>query len=147
MRLQQLCRAALLLLCAAIIGIPAHAEGNPHKVKHIIVIMQENHSFDNYLGALAYAPGSPYHSPRREDGDDHDGDCRKDDQSCVDGLSCSVDKAGNFTCRNSNGDDDGSTVFAFHDSRRCFAPIWITAGPTRIVKPISIILTTLFSRA
>src|SRR6266852_3882198 len=84
MRLQQLCRAALLLLCAAIIGIPAHAEGNPHKVKHIIVIMQENHSFDNYLGALAYAPGSPYHSPRR--------------------------------------DDDGSTVFAFHDSRRCVAP-------------------------
>jgi len=122
MRLQQLCRAALLLLCAAIIGIPAHAEGNPHKVKHIIVIMQENHSFDNYLGALAYAPGSPYHSPRREDGDDHDGGCRKDDHSCVDGLSCSVDKAGNFTCRNSNGDDDGSTVLAFHDSRRCVAP-------------------------
>lgn len=38
---------------------PALAEGDLHKVKHIIVIMQENHSFDNYFGALAYAPGSP----------------------------------------------------------------------------------------
>jgi phospholipase C len=31
------------------------------KVNHIIVLMQENHSFDNYFGALSYAPGSPYH--------------------------------------------------------------------------------------
>src|SRR6266849_10468523 len=114
MRLQQLCRAALLLLCAAIIGIPAHAEGNPHKVKHIIVIMQENHSFDNYLGALAYAPRSPYHTSL--------GGCGKDDHSCVDGLSCKVDLAGNLTCFNSNLDDNGRTVFAFHDSRRCAAP-------------------------
>jgi phospholipase C len=29
------------------------------KVKHIIILMQENHSFDNYFGALAYAPGVP----------------------------------------------------------------------------------------
>src|SRR5207302_1328117 len=48
--------------------------------------------------------------------------CRKDDHSCVDGLSCRVDAAGNFTCRNANKDDDGSTVFAFHDSRRCVSP-------------------------
>ena len=46
----------------------------------------------------------------------------KDDHSCVDGLSCRVDAAGNFTCRNANSDDDGSTVFAFHDSRRCVSP-------------------------
>ena len=31
------------------------------KIAHIILMMQENHSFDNYLGALPYAPGSPYH--------------------------------------------------------------------------------------
>jgi phospholipase C len=28
------------------------------KVKHVILVMQENHSFDNYFGALAYAPSS-----------------------------------------------------------------------------------------
>ena len=39
------------------------AEGDLHKVKHVIIIMQENHSFDNYFGALALAPGSPYHQP------------------------------------------------------------------------------------
>jgi phospholipase C len=32
-------------------------------LKHIIVVMQENHSFDNYFGALAYAPGGVYHAP------------------------------------------------------------------------------------
>jgi len=31
---------------------PAFAEGNLHKVNHIIVVMQENHSFDNYFGML-----------------------------------------------------------------------------------------------
>ncbi|HET6935075.1 MAG TPA: alkaline phosphatase family protein [Candidatus Angelobacter sp.] len=102
-------------------GIAANAEGNAHKVRHIIVVMQENHSFDNYFGALAYAPGSPYHSPARNDRDG-DGGCRKNDHSCVDGLTCSVDASGQFTCTNSNLDDDGSTVFAFHDSRRCVAP-------------------------
>ena len=40
---------ALMLLA----GKPATADGDAHKVKHIIVIMQENHSFDNYFGALA----------------------------------------------------------------------------------------------
>ena len=112
----------LLFAAALVAATTAMAEGDPHKAKHVIVIMQENHSFDNYFGALAYAPGSPYHNPKREDGDDHDGGCRKDDHSCVDGLSCRVDAAGNFTCRNANIDDDGSTVFAFHDSRRCVSP-------------------------
>ncbi len=117
--------ACLLPLVIAVVGAqPAQAEGNPHRVKHIIIVMQENHSFDNYFGALAYAPGSPYHSPRRDgehDADDRGG-CRPDDHQCVDGLTCRVDVSGKFTCLNSNLDDDGSTVFAFHDSRRCVAP-------------------------
>ena len=61
----------LVFAAALLAGTTARAEGDPHKAKHVIVIMQENHSFDNYFGALAYAPGSPYHNPRREDGDDH----------------------------------------------------------------------------
>ena len=124
MRLSAIRRAVPFVLFAAVLLVTvwAQAEGNPHKVKHIIVIMQENHSFDNYFGALPYAPGSPYHTPRREDRDEHDGGCGRNDHSCVDALSCRTDAAGNFTCSNFNLDDDGSLVFAFHDSRRCVAP-------------------------
>jgi phospholipase C len=76
--------AASLLIAMAALGLSvatARAEGNVHKVNHVIVIMQENHSFDNYLGALPYAPGSPYHA----------GACKNSDHSCVDGLTCTFD--------------------------------------------------------
>src|SRR5215467_5638917 len=99
----------------------AFADGNLNQVNHIIIVMQENHSFDNYFGALAYAPGGPYHSPG-SNADPNDGGCRKNDHSCVDGLSCMVSNSGQLTCFNSNIDDDGHTVLAFHDSRRCVAP-------------------------
>ena len=104
---------------------PALADGNLHRVQHVIVVMQENHSFDNYFGALAYAPGSPYHAPEGPEGDSDRDDsrgCRAGDHRCVDGLTCTVDGSGNLTCSNSNLDDDGSTVVAFHDSRRCVIP-------------------------
>jgi len=116
MRSFRIPRVTLLLPLALTAFIPRQAFGNGdlRKVKHIIIVMQENHSFDNYFGALAYAPGSPYHTSF--------GGCRKDDHNCVDGLSCKVDAAGNLTCFNSNLDDNGRTVFAFHDTRRCAPP-------------------------
>ena len=80
------------------------------KVNHIIVLMQENHSFDNYFGVLAYAPGSPYHNGN--------GPCASADHKCVDGLNCSVGSTG-LDCTNSNVDDDGSTVVAFKATSRC----------------------------
>jgi phospholipase C len=108
---------------AFVTTVPAHATGNLHKVKHIIIVMQENHSFDNYFGALAYAPGTPYHNPEREGRNGGNKGCEKGDHRCVDGLSsCKLNAAGNLTCSNSNPDQDGSLVYAFHDSRRCIAP-------------------------
>jgi phospholipase C len=92
----------------------AYAGGNLQRVNHIIVVMQENHSFDNYFGALAYAPGTPYHNGN--------GACSATDHRCVDGLTCVADLSGNLTCSNSNLDDDGSTVAAFHESGRCVVP-------------------------
>ena len=92
----------------------ALADGNLKKVNHIIIVMQENHSFDNYFGALAYAPGGPYHNGK--------GACSANDHLCVDGLSCVADSSGNLTCTNSNLDDDGSTVKAFHELSRCVSP-------------------------
>ena len=94
----------------------AFADGNLQKVNHIIVVMQENHSFDNYFGVLALAPGSPYHPSF--------GACSPFDHKCVDGLACFVDHTGNYHCANFNPDADNnnSLVFAFHDPTRCTIP-------------------------
>jgi len=97
-------------------------------LKHIIVVMQENHSFDNYFGALAYVPGGVYHAAAADhghDGDDADNDgCRADDHRCVDGLTCKVMGGGSLSCANFNIDaDDGNRkVFAFHNANRCVKP-------------------------
>ena len=94
---------------------PTFAEGNLQNVNHIIVVMQENHSFDNYFGVLALAPNSPYHPSF--------GGCFPGDHQCVDGLACFVDHSGNYHCGNWNLDaDDNSLVFAFHDPTRCTIP-------------------------
>ena len=96
------------------LGSPiAFAEGDLHKVNHIIIVMQENHSFDNYFGALAYDPKSPYHNGN--------GACAQNDNACVDGLSC-TSAAGGLSCSNSNVEADGTMVSAFHDPRRCVVP-------------------------
>src|SRR5262249_20764661 len=63
----------------------------------------------------------------RDDRDDEDRDdrvsgCPKDDHRCVDGLTCRADATGALHCSDANRDDDGSTVFAFHDVRRCVSP-------------------------
>jgi phospholipase C len=80
------------------------------RVSHIIVVMQENRSFDNYLGALPYAPKSPYHA----------GPCAANDNKCVDGLTCTVSASGTYSCSNSNPEADGSApVTAFHEPLFC----------------------------
>jgi phospholipase C len=102
-----------LSLCLATGGfgaLLAHADGDLNNVKHIIIVMQENHSFDNYFGVLPYAVGTPYKQ----------GPCDPDDHACVDGLSCERHPAsGAYRCRNFNRDDDGSKVFAFHSRDYC----------------------------
>ena len=93
------------------------ADGNLQKVNHIIIVMQENRSFDNYFGVLALAPGSPYHQGFEG--------CRTGDHKCVDGLSCFIDHSGSYRCVNFNVDADGthpSLVFAFHNPTRCTVP-------------------------
>ncbi|HKA75106.1 MAG TPA: alkaline phosphatase family protein [Xanthobacteraceae bacterium] len=107
-------------------------------MKHIIVVMQENHSFDNYFGVLAYVPGGVYHPVRGghdDDGDHGDRDsgrdsddrdaatgCHPDDHRCVDGLACGVAQNGTLSCSNANIASDGTQVFAFHNTNRCVNP-------------------------
>ena len=106
-------RAALMAALSVFsiaVARPALADGNLKNLQHIIVLVQENHSFDNYYGALAYAPGSPYHNGI--------GFCLPFDHQCVDGLACTV-KTGSLSCLNSNVNLEGQRVFASHSATRC----------------------------
>lgn len=111
------------LLCAACSGSGSSTvegiQSTPaatglNKVNHIIVVMLENHSFDNYFGALAYAPAGPYHTSSVG--------CTADDHGCVDGLNCSPDATLGLVCTNSNPDAAGVTIAAFHARSRCTNP-------------------------
>ena len=112
----------LIVLAAACSGgsagldaqVPPPANGL-QKVNHIIIVMMENHSFDNYLGAVAYAPGSPYHVTS--------GGCSDQDHGCVDGLTCRMDSVSGLTCMNSNQESVGTPVVAFHIASRCAADL------------------------
>jgi phospholipase C len=84
------------------------------RVAHIIVLMQENHSFDNYLGALPYVPNGHYHPPRHPGGP-----CDSNDHLCVDGLTCARNAGGNLSCTNSNPSPNGGIVHVFHETRYC----------------------------
>ena len=108
---------ALALTCAA----PAvHADGNLQAVNHIIIVMQENHSFDNYLGVLPFVTGTPYHNAK---GSGAKRACAATDHTCVDGLNCKVDKkTGALKCSNANKDNDKSTIKSFHDAKYCTGP-------------------------
>jgi phospholipase C len=104
-------RAAFLAALSLVWTVrPARADGNLNNVKHIIVLIQENHSFDNYFGALAYAPGSPYHNGN--------GSCSATDHRCLDGLTCKL-SVGNLACSNSNVNSRGALVYASHSNTRC----------------------------
>ena len=112
MRMEDIRSLVVLLTIAS--ASTARADGDVHKVQHVLILMQENHSFDNYFGALPYAPGSPYRAAA--------GPCRESDHSCVDGLSCRRDASGELRCANHNPDLGGAAVRAFHLRNRCVQP-------------------------
>jgi phospholipase C len=97
----------------------AHADGNLGNVNHIIIAMQENHSYDNYFGILGYLPNSPYHNASHKRG------CDPGDHACVDGLTCKTPAStGILRCKNHNPNNlrgEGS-VRSFHEPRLCTGP-------------------------
>lgn len=107
--------------------INTHSTGTIESVKHIIVIMQENHSFDNYFGVLPYVKNGPYHAPRSGQV------CNVSDNQCVDGLTCSKNKSGSLTCTNFNYLPTSTSLcdapvltstpwFSFHNTDYCVSP-------------------------
>jgi phospholipase C len=112
--------AALFVAVSMLIASPACADGDLNKVNHIIIMTQENHSFDNYFGALPYAKGTPYHASKAPKGSTVVV-CKPKDHKCVDGLTCKK-KKGIVTCSNSNPDPGGNPVLAFHQTNYCPGP-------------------------
>jgi phospholipase C len=104
--------AGLAIVVTLAVPLVAQADGNLRNLKHIIIVMQENHSFDNYFGILPYAASSPYHP----------GPCPENDHACVDGLRCAVDTTGAVSCTNSNLDNEGGVVTSFHQTKLCTRP-------------------------
>jgi phospholipase C len=104
-------RSSSLLLATLTVPLAARADGDLRRVGHVVVVMQENHSFDNYFGVLPYVPGGPYHR----------GPCDRSDHACVDGLSC-TGASGGLVCSNSSRDDDRSEVAVFHSGTYCPGP-------------------------
>jgi phospholipase C len=51
--------ALLALLWVAPAGAAPHRYAGIHKIRHIVVIMQENRSFDSYFGTFPGADGIP----------------------------------------------------------------------------------------
>ncbi|MGH7781176.1 MAG: alkaline phosphatase family protein, partial [Candidatus Binataceae bacterium] len=92
----------------------ALADGNLANLNHVIIVMQENHSFDNYFGALPYDPQSPYHPASA-------GPCSSSDNKCVDGLTCTNGSSG-LVCTNFNRELHRGRENAFHNPRYCTGP-------------------------
>src|SRR5438105_680669 len=111
-------RRSASLVAGALLAVgplTARADGDLRKVNHVVILMQENHSFDNYFGVLPYVPRGPYHP----------GPCRGDDHRCVDGLTCERRHSG-LQCSNSNLDADAPQgmrrVFSFNETNYCPGP-------------------------
>jgi phospholipase C len=110
--------AGALVAGLVVSASPVHADGNLQNVNHIIILMQENRSFDNYFGLLPFVPNTPYHNAK---GSGRHRACAATDNTCVDGLSCKV-KKGTLRCRNHNPGNSGGSVKSFHDPRYCTGP-------------------------
>jgi phospholipase C len=107
-------------VAALLTAMPARADGNLQNVNHIIIVMMENHSFDNYLGVLPYVPGTPYHNAK---GSGITRGCDPSDHSCVDGLNCRQPRNGGaLKCRNANKSNTKGRVRAFHETNYCVGP-------------------------
>ncbi|MGH7815621.1 MAG: phospholipase C [Candidatus Binataceae bacterium] len=105
--------AILAIVSIAAAAGTARANGDLRKVNHVVVMIQENHSFDNYFGVLPYVPDGPYHPCT--------GRGARTDHQCVNGLACAVGSGGNLDCSNSNPDESGNPIYSFHDPRLCTA--------------------------
>jgi phospholipase C len=133
--------ALLALLWVAPAGASPHRYAGIHKIRHIVVIMQENRSFDSYFGTYPGADGippnacapnpatgncdRPYHDSRdRNSGGPHSALAAAVDidGGKMDGFVDQAVRAQRFNCRNVNDptctqNADRPDVMGYHDNR------------------------------
>jgi phospholipase C len=105
-------RAVVLLLMAAETAAAQDAAAleGIHKIRHVVIIMQENRSFDSYFGTFPGADGIPMH-------DGAPATCSPDprSQTCVAPYHDSKDRnaGGPHTAKNAVEDIDGGRMDGF----------------------------------
>ncbi len=129
-----------MVLAAA---VPARPTGDPiHKIRHVVIIMQENRSFDSYFGTFPGAEGipmrdgvtvacvpdprgqtcvRPYHDPQdRNRGGPHNARAAVEDVAGgrMDGFIAAAERA-RRACRNPNAPNcaGSAEVMGYHDER------------------------------
>jgi phospholipase C len=124
--------AATLALVWPLATISLAADPTGGKIKHILILMLENRSFDSYLGQLATK--GVYQRPSDTGCDYASGaNCTHTE---VDGLDCTVDSSNNYSCPNNFNpkgfigtvgtsscmpDPNAGNQTAFHDPSYCTA--------------------------
>jgi phospholipase C len=133
--------AAGALVTSALSAAPKRGANGIYKIRHIVVIMQENRSFDSYFGTYPGADGippnacapnpatgacdRPYHDPRdRNSGGPHSALAAAVDidGGKMDGFVDQAVRAQRFNCRNVNDptctqNADRPDVMGYHDNR------------------------------
>ena len=60
------CALAMVAACAVPASVGASQHRDPiHKIRHVVIVMQENRSFDEYFGTFPHADGLPRDSRGR----------------------------------------------------------------------------------
>jgi phospholipase C len=125
-----LARRAVSLALFAALAAPAALPGRSqtgdsiHKIRHVVIIMQENRSFDSYFGTFPHADGIPMSNgvPTVCVPDPRQGSCVKPYHDSAD-----ANRAGPHTARAAASDIDGGKMDGFIDTaermrRRCRDP-------------------------
>ena len=92
----------------------AHADGDLGNVNHVIIVMQENHSFDNYFGVLPNAPPLTMQVPGSYHNNQGNGPCPTSDHTCVDSLNCTRATTKNTAPRKTTFRKNQNRIFAYN---------------------------------
>ncbi len=118
--------ALVAALAAVLAALPGRSQsGDPiHKIRHVVIIMQENRSFDSYFGTFPHVDGIPMANgvPTVCVPDPRQGTCVKPFHDSGD-----ANRAGPHTARASTSDIDGGKMDGFIETaermrRRCRDP-------------------------
>jgi phospholipase C len=108
-------KLALLFALTALAALPVRSQtaDSIHKIRHVVIIMQENRSFDSYFGTFPGADGIPanFGTPTVCVNDPRSGECVKPYHDTND-----INRGGPHTARAAEDDIDGGRMDGFIES-------------------------------